>query len=209
MIDVGWSAFSKLLCDTSSINNTYMSNHTLTCIDVAAPAGMLDTRPFITDLLEMNAAAQKKDTIRDAFPWRNQQISMQSLTRCKIFMSHPDLDMEPLFDYKLKLLPWVIGWFRKSIRLCGEEVGVWKERPHKLRCRELSAVYKFVHGMPMLISDGYWTNVLNKIQPKRQGFQKQRLEAEKRKLPLMLQKAQKGFEKAEKIEMSALKRLRR
>ena len=25
----GWSAFSKLLCDTASVNNTYLSNHTL------------------------------------------------------------------------------------------------------------------------------------------------------------------------------------
>ena len=25
----GWAAFSKLLCDTSSVNNTYLSNHTL------------------------------------------------------------------------------------------------------------------------------------------------------------------------------------
>lgn len=212
-----WSAFSKLLCDTSSINNTYLSNHTLTNIYVDAYNDMDDPwfdvcyiiRSFVTKLLEMNAAAQKKDTMRDISPWRNQQISMQSLTRCKIFMSHPDLDMEPLFNFKLKLLPWVIEWFRKSIRLCSEEVGVWKEWPHALRCRELSAVYKFVHSMPMLISDGYWTNVLNGIQPKRQKFQEQRLEAEKRKLPLMLQKAQKGFKKAEKIERSALKRLRR
>ena len=134
---------------------------------------------------------------------------MQSLTRCKIFMSHPDLDMEPLFDYKLKLFPLVVDWFRKSIQLSGEEVGVWKESVPKLQCRELSAVYKFVHGMPLLISDGYWTNVLNESQTKKQRLQKQRLQAEKRRFPLMLQKAEKGIKKAEKIERSASKRLRR
>ena len=32
MTSVGWSAFSKLLCDTSTINNTYLSNHTLTMV---------------------------------------------------------------------------------------------------------------------------------------------------------------------------------
>jgi len=202
MTDAGWSAFSKLLCDTSSINNTYLSNHTLMDIHFCA-----DSRPFITDLLQMNAAAQKEDTMR------NQKIAMQSLTRCKIFMSHPDLDMKPLFEYKLKLLPWVMGWFRKSKQLCGEEVGDsikwYQESVPALRRRELSAVYKFVHGMPLLISDGYWTTVLNESQTKKHKLQKQRLEAEKRKLPLMLQKVEKGIKKAEEIERSASKRLRR
>ena len=27
--NTGWAAFSRLLCDTSSINNTFRSNHTL------------------------------------------------------------------------------------------------------------------------------------------------------------------------------------
>ena len=200
MTDVGWSAFSKLLCDTSSINNTYLSNHTLQSI---GEYPMFDTRPYLNVFLEMNAAAQKSVTKR------NQEIAMQSLTRCKIFMSHPDLDMEPLFDYKLKLFPLVVDWFRKSIQLSGEEVGVWKESVPKLQCRELSAVYKFVHGMPLLISDGYWTNVLIESQTKKQRLQKQRLQAEKRRFPLMLQKADKGIKKAEKIERSASKRLRR
>eukprot|EP00985_Skeletonema_marinoi_P024795 scaffold17578_cov73-Skeletonema_marinoi.AAC.1 len=29
MTSRGWAAFSKLLCDTTSVNNTYLSNHTL------------------------------------------------------------------------------------------------------------------------------------------------------------------------------------
>eukprot|EP00984_Skeletonema_dohrnii_P001466 scaffold468_cov84-Skeletonema_dohrnii-CCMP3373.AAC.1 len=84
--DAGWSEFSKLLCDTSSINNTNLSNHYLT--HIGAPGYRTDDTPLgIVDLLKMNAAAQSS--------MRNREIAMQSLTRCKIFMSHPDLDMEP------------------------------------------------------------------------------------------------------------------
>mmetsp|Transcript_2010 Transcript_2010/g.3123 ORF Transcript_2010/g.3123 Transcript_2010/m.3123 type:complete len:505 (-) Transcript_2010:60-1574(-) len=174
--EAGWSAFSKLLCDTSSINNTYLSNHTLTYI---IENSMDDTH--IADLLKMNEAAKNM---------RNREIAMQSLTRSKILMSHPDLDMEPLFLYKLKFLPLITNWFRRSIQLCSDEVGRWKESVPKMQSRELSAVYKFVRGMPLLASDGYWTNVLNDSQ------------AEKRKLQMMLKRA-------EENERCALKRLRR
>eukprot|EP00984_Skeletonema_dohrnii_P001471 scaffold469_cov138-Skeletonema_dohrnii-CCMP3373.AAC.5 len=142
--DAGWSEFSKLLCDTSSINNTYLSHHNLT--HIGAPGYRTDDTPLdIVDLLKMNAAAAQSSM-------RNREIAMQSLTRCKIFMSHPDLDMEPLFVYKLKCLPLVAEWFRTSIQLCSDEVGSWKESVRELQSRELSAVYKFVRDMPLLVS---------------------------------------------------------
>ena len=194
MKDAGWSAFSRLLCDTSSINNTYLSNHTLTC--VGAPNGMNDTPRFVTDLLKMNAKAYKNNAMR------NQEI-VQSLTRRKICMSHLDLDMGPLFEYKLKLLPWVIEWFERSIQLCGDEVGKWTESVPELQSRKLSAMYKFVRAMPLLVSDGYWTNVLTASKAK-----KQKLQVEKRKLEVMLQRADKGIKRAEKNERCAAKRLR-
>eukprot|EP00984_Skeletonema_dohrnii_P036008 scaffold36520_cov139-Skeletonema_dohrnii-CCMP3373.AAC.1 len=197
MTDAGWSAFSKLLCDTSSINNTYLSNYNLT--HIGAPNNMDDTPTHVTDLLEMNAAAQIS-IMRN----RDREIAhMHSLKRCKIFMSHPDLDMEPLFVYKLKCLPLVVEWFRRSIQLCGNEVGRWKESVRELQSRELSAVYKFVRGMPLLVSDGYWMNVLNESQAK-----KKKLQVEKRKFEVMLQRAEKGIQRAEKNERRASKRLR-
>jgi Ran GTPase-activating protein (RanGAP) involved in mRNA processing and transport len=179
--ETGWSTFSKLLCDTSSINNTYLSNHTLTHLGV--PIYFDDTPRDVTDLLQMNAAAQKNNI-------RSQDIVVQCLARCKILMSHPDLDMEPFMAHRLKFLPLVMNWFRKGIQLRGLGVGEWKESVPEMQSRELSAVYKFVRGMPLLVSDGYWTNVLKDSQ------------AEKRKLQQMLQRA-------EENEKCALKRLRR
>ncbi|KAK1738531.1 hypothetical protein QTG54_010561 [Skeletonema marinoi] len=120
-----------------------------------------------------------------------------SLQPCKIFMSHPDLDMEPLFVYKLKCLPLVVEWFRRSKQLCGDNVGCWKQSVPELRSRELSAVYKFVRDMHLLASDGYWNNVLNDSQA-----EKLRIQVEKRKLELMLLRA-------DEKEKCAMKRLRR
>ena len=113
MTSVGWSAFSRLLCDTSTINNTYLSNHTLTRM------GNRGTPEDIQRLLTLNL-----------FP--NAAI-------CKILQSHPDLDMEPFLKSKMKFLPVVMSWFEG---LC--------------QSRKLSALYKFVRGMPDLAVPGYW-----------------------------------------------------
>jgi len=83
-----------------------------------------------------------------------------------------------------------MNWFRKGIQLRGFGVGEWIESIPEMQSRELSAVYKFVRGMPLLVSDGYWTSVLKDRQ------------AEKRKLQQMLQRA-------EENEKCALKRHRR
>jgi len=154
---------------------------------------MFDTLSVIVDLLKMNAAV--KNMNRDA---------MQCLTRSKILMSHPDLDMQPLFVYNLKLLPLIMNWFRRSSQLRGDKVGVWRESLSKLRRRELSAVFKFVREMPLLVIEGFWTNVLNESQVK-----KQKLRAEKRKYQQMIERADERIQRASGNEMCALKWLRR
>ena len=81
-------------------------------------------------------------------------------------MSRPDLDMQMqrIFVYKLKLLPLIMNWFRRSIQLCQLRDGKvleWRESISKHRRRELSEVYKFVREMPLLVIEGFSTNVLN------------------------------------------------
>ena len=121
----GWAAFSKLLCDTSSVNNTYLSNHTLLA------TGLHDTPQHITECLRLN---------------RNHAPAI-----CKILHCHPDIDITPLLQFDLLCLPLVLEWFEKA-RLHLDEVNESSEAFH---CRELSAVYNFVRGMPLLAVDGY------------------------------------------------------
>jgi hypothetical protein len=83
-------------------------------------------------------------------------------------MHHRDIDVEPLFRWKLMFLPLVVAWFHNArpiweeIRLHVHPAQILLESEMSLlheffmedldafQSRELSAVYKFVRDMPML-----------------------------------------------------------
>ena len=134
--EVGWSAFSKLLCDTSSINNTFLSNHTLEWIGESDDRGASED---VVKYLEWNVDFNEDD----AAIWKI----------LRHFNDYDALDIESFFQWKLKFLPFLVTWFeraRSSIApwvINGDFSGLEK--------RKLSAVHKFVCGMPLLIIDGY------------------------------------------------------
>ncbi|EJK51647.1 hypothetical protein THAOC_29163 [Thalassiosira oceanica] len=90
----GWNAFSSILCDTSSINATYNSNHTLQDLgDYRIPED-------VKLLLSLNEGENKSRVAAN-----------------KILQVHHHLDMRPLFGRELGLLPYVVAWldhFAKS-----------------------------------------------------------------------------------------------
>ena len=69
----------------------------------------------------------------------------------KILQAHRHLDMEPLFDRELKLLPHVVAWLE---RFAGSRLD------HKL-----SSIYEFVRAMPQEAVDG----VAGKKKGKKRG----------------------------------------
>ncbi len=133
MTSTGWQSFVTLLCDTTSINNTYLSNHTLELIGESCDKGSHtdEVHDRVRSLLRMRRIANSKEAA----------IS-------KIFQSHADLDMKPFFTKGAMFLPLVVTWFEKvrSYRMFGRRM---------LERRELSAVYQFVCGMPLLVIEGY------------------------------------------------------
>jgi hypothetical protein len=137
----GWAAFSKLLCDTASVNNTYLSNHTLERI-----GGFFhpNTPSDIVEYLKLN----------------NLQNCAAAI--CKILVCHLDIDVEPLFQWKLKCLPLVVRWLENA----RSHLGNVNESTLVFQCRQLSALYKFVRGMPQLSVDGYRGKKTKDIQPK-------------------------------------------
>mmetsp|Transcript_2677 Transcript_2677/g.3955 ORF Transcript_2677/g.3955 Transcript_2677/m.3955 type:complete len:513 (+) Transcript_2677:47-1585(+) len=145
--NAGWAAFSKLLCDPSSIKSTYHSNHIIKTIgEYEMPRTPLNIRRY----LELNE-------------YPHPAIH-------KILKSHPDLDMEPFFQWKLKLLPVVVDWFQSARSrmvandLIGESI---QSQRQNLPSRELSALYKFVRGMPALTVISYWQQQVINIQARR------------------------------------------
>ena len=135
----GWSAFRRLLCDSSSMNDTYLSNHTLVEI---GEYRMENTPMDVVKYLKLN------------------ETDNQAAAICKILHSHPDIDVTPLFRFNLMCLPLVVAWFEKAKScLCN-----MNESTESFQSRELSAVYKFVRGMPLLAANGFRSEMMKDIQ---------------------------------------------
>jgi len=115
-------AFSKVLCNPTSINATHSSNHTL--IDLKIQGNML----LLHSKLQMNKCENKS------------HVAM-----IKILIYHPNIDMEALFEWgsgderSLKALPYVVGWFERAEEAVDIQEG-----------KRLSAIYQFALAMPLM-----------------------------------------------------------
>ena len=101
----GWAPFSKLLCDTTSVNRTYLSNHTLEKI---YPTGDFHVNKY----LALNKREDK------------QQVAMS-----KVLQRHSHFDMEPFFEWEFKVLPLMIQWFTNAVR----RVTTYEQKISRLR----------------------------------------------------------------------------
>ncbi len=154
----GWSAFSRLLGDPSSINNTYLSNHTVELIGTH------------------NIHYTKRRDVDRYLGW-NICTSFQRDTPKpkikKILYIHRDLDMEPFFQYKLKFLPLVVAWLQSSAAYFDHaHYGLHRDNP-KIGCRQLAAIFKFIRSKPQLVADGYCAHLLKDTREKKRKLQLQ------------------------------------
>ena len=134
---------SQLLCNISSINDTFLSNHTLQYLPE------VDLRP----LLKLNAGTNKH------------HVAIK-----KVLKYHRNIDMSTLFDLategekNLNALPAVVDWFDKGEEAIADEDedgSVYrlheeldenttddKNEGDYLDARKLSAIYQFAQAMP-------------------------------------------------------------
>jgi len=130
-----WSAFSTVLCDTSSINNTYLSNHHYV-------GELYDDYEDDDDII---------DESRVLVYSRLNEQHPQYAAKCKILMSHPHLDMKTFLRCDLKFLPLAVAWFERAkpcttstIRNSKGRVLLAGESDEAFQSRELTAMYEFV-----------------------------------------------------------------
>ncbi|EJK47020.1 hypothetical protein THAOC_34287, partial [Thalassiosira oceanica] len=91
----GWNAFSPILCDASSINATYNSNHTLQDLGIyRIPEDVIPQDVRL--MLDLNQGKNKS-----------------GVAASKILQAHRHLDMRPLFGRGLGLLPYVVAWLEQ------------------------------------------------------------------------------------------------
>ena len=140
-------AFFGVLCNTTSINATYSSNHTLTKL----PLPNFHMGNQLLSLLKLNMGTNKK------------YVAIK-----KILQHHPNIDMEPLFEWgskderNLLSLPYVIAWFDRA-RVAIEHVNesgynsdldyyynVRDVYDYQVEEEKLTAIYEFALAMPLL-----------------------------------------------------------
>ena len=119
----GWQALSKILCDTTSVNATFLSNHTLWHV-----GSDIDGNDIIVPSLELNESDDRKE-----------------VATIKILQSHEDFDMLPFFEWEFKCLPMVIGWLERA-----SEYEMPEDFEPNIERRKLSTIFQFVRGMPLL-----------------------------------------------------------
>ena len=126
----GWRALSKSLCNTSSIDATFLSNHTI--VDVG------DTPD---DELNGLVALNK-------WGYSNKQVAM-----FKILRYHDNFGMQPLIGRDFKILPCMIEWFDKASVALMERAGIQRSLRGQLvgatslEQKKLTAIYQFICGM--------------------------------------------------------------
>ena len=120
--------------------NTFDSNHTFEdlCLENDNEEGHRELYgDHLLSLLTMNECTNKK------------HVAIK-----KILRYHPNTDMKPLFELdlvdgerNLKGLPRVIDWFDKARLAVTEEDE--EDGGYTVEGRKLSAIYQFVHAMPL------------------------------------------------------------
>ena len=120
----GWQVLKKLLCDTSSINKTFFSNHSVH--KISAPLVLLQVPSDIQILLDLNRLVNKND-----------------VSKMKIVQHHSDFDLSNLFQWDLKALPLILEWLQAANNLAGDN-------NVRIDCsrRKLSTLYQYARKMP-------------------------------------------------------------
>ena len=114
----------KLLCNTSSVNATFLSNHTLGWLGSTADI----PNETIAPLLRLNRRDDEEE-----------------IATIKMLQCHDDFDMQSFFEWELKVLPLVIGWFEKA-----SAYEMPEDFEPNIESRKLSTIYQFARGMPVL-----------------------------------------------------------
>ena len=160
----GWMTFFSSLCDTSTVNNTFLSNHTLEqLIVVRRNVDMMinERLPWILQFcLDLNQSF----------------VDKKKVAIMKILSFHLIISMNPLFEWELKMLPIAVRWFDIA-RSCPAQFtfsqNVTENIQRQLQMiaytelRKLSAVYEFVRAMPIECVDGYLGKNTKKKEEKR------------------------------------------
>ena len=152
---VGWQAFSNILCNSTNVNATCLSNHTLHTLQSVGTS----TDNFTSSLLELNRRDDKKE-----------------VAMIKMLQRHEDFDMLPFFEWEFKVLPLVVNWLERA---SGYQMPRGFEP--NIEGRKLSTIYQFVRGLPLLYVETRLRKELEDIKSEESQME-EKLEEEQQRL---------------------------
>jgi len=139
-------AFSRVLCNTSSVSSTFLSNHALKELDLSATT---------IRNLNRNMAWLQLEYLRKLNGSNNKShgTDKSHVAIKKILKFHPSIDMKQLFEFgtddeSLKALPYVVDWFEKARVAVADEEDLIDG--YTISHRKLTAIYQFARFMPLL-----------------------------------------------------------
>lgn len=136
---------SRLLCDTSSVNNTYHSNHSLKQLELSD-----------NDFKQLELSDSIQHAHLGYLLLLNRSTNKRHIAIKKILNFHHNMDMSPLFkvdgkeEDNLIALPYVIDWFERAMRLIIREDIIYSEI--ELETQKLSAIYQFTRAVPLSVA---------------------------------------------------------
>jgi len=129
----GLDIIENLLCNTSSINATYSSNHTLVLLE--SESYILQIKSGLRNLLGNNSSQNKS------------MVGMK-----KILKYHRHISMESFFEWDLKILPIAIKWFDTALARFPDIPNFHNNYDNNQKVigkKKLWAIYEFARMLPM------------------------------------------------------------
>jgi len=136
-----WMAFSRILCDTSTVNKTHLSNHTL-------------------GIISHQVAALPPDVVQSDLEL-NRCVDKSLVSKKKILKYHRHFDIQPFVQWEFKVLPLLIHWLDKAAPFSAEF-----EMNGTVEMRKLTVVYEFIQALPKLFVLSYTLQELVSLRQK-------------------------------------------
>eukprot|EP00579_Thalassiosira_antarctica_P024089 CAMPEP_0201983232 /NCGR_PEP_ID=MMETSP0904-20121228/79623_1 /ASSEMBLY_ACC=CAM_ASM_000553 /TAXON_ID=420261 /ORGANISM="Thalassiosira antarctica, Strain CCMP982" /LENGTH=411 /DNA_ID=CAMNT_0048536297 /DNA_START=21 /DNA_END=1256 /DNA_ORIENTATION=+ len=139
----GWAALSKILCNTKTINDTFLSNHRLKNLGQGKHHTRVSGRIKLPKDLASHLKLNGKSSI-DEKPFAPIQ---------KILDNHHDWNMSQFIEEELQYLPYILCWIDRAIILSRNVDGNATTRKRNigtLQSRRNLTIHQFVRTMPLI-----------------------------------------------------------
>jgi len=188
----GWIHFMHALCDSSTINSTFFSNHLLQTLVTRKGNYFLETLPSATIQYYLDL---------------NKNEDKEKVAALKIIPLHIDsIRMVPFFEWELKCLPIVVKWFDKA-SFSAESTSSSPEFRHSIKVRKLQAVYEFIREMPAECAEGYFGRKSKKSDAARKRLVTEKVQvgvADEKKAHVELEEAVKKYSHCKRRSVSQI-----